>query len=345
MIGIRADANKQIALGHIMRCMTIADEIKMLGEEVVFFVADEEAKDMITQRGFEVVVLGTDWQNPTGDAEKLEKEVSNRGITTMLFDSYSFDAGYYESFAKVCEGVKIACMDDLGKEVYPVDYVINYNPYYDLFDYEGKYGENAKCLLGLTYAPLRPQFADTPERFLQNFPLKILVASGGSDNSGIIPALVREISSRRSLSEYDFHIILGKFLDCREEIDRIIWCSNNIFKHDRVDEMAKLMSDCDIAISASGTMLAELCSLKVPTINYVLADNQKYNAQFYNKNGLMIAGGDIREDLEKSVKLILDELEELAEDKHQRREMKRNLEGLCDGHGAERIAKVLCGKE
>lgn len=345
MIGIRADANKQIALGHVMRCMTIADEIEKLGEKVVFFVADNEAEDMITQRGFEVVILGTDWNNPMEEIEKLSKEVNSRDITTMLFDSYSFNAEYYNRFSKECNNVKIACMDDLGEEVYPADYVINYNPYYDLFDYENKYGENTRCLLGMTYAPLRPQFADMPERFLQNFPLKIFVASGGSDNSGIIPALVREISSRRSLAEFDFHVILGKFLDCRDEIDRIIWCSNNIFKHDKVDEMAKLMSNCDIAISASGTMLTELCSLKVPTINYVLADNQKYTAEYFDKNGFMISGGDIREDLDASVKLILDELEELAEDKQQRRELKRKLDGLCDGHGAERIAKVLCEAE
>lgn len=345
MIGIRADANKQIAIGHVMRCMTIADEIEKLGEKVIFFVADEEAKELITSRGFEIVVLDSDWKNPKDELLKLSQEITSRGITAMLFDSYSFSVDYYEEFASLSPSVKIACMDDLGKEKYPVDYLINYNPYYEIFDYENKYGNDTTCLLGLTYAPLRPQFADIPDRFLQNFPLKVFIASGGSDNSGIIPALIKEISNRRSLSEYDFHIILGQFLENRDEIDRIIWFSNNIFKHDNVTEMAKLMSSCDIAITASGTMLAELCSLRIPTINYVLADNQKYNAEYYDNNGLMIYGGDIREDLDKSVNLILDELEELAEDKLQRKEMKQKLQGLCDGHGAERIAKVLCDAE
>ena len=117
MIGIRADANKQIALGHVMRCMTIADEIEKLGEKVVFFVADNEAEDMITQRGFEVVILGTEWNNPLEEIEKLSKEVNSRDITTMLFDSYSFNAEYYNRFSKECNNVKIACMDDLGEEV------------------------------------------------------------------------------------------------------------------------------------------------------------------------------------------------------------------------------------
>ena len=63
MIGIRADANEQIATGHIMRCMTIADEIKKLGEEVIFYTADDVVVELINSRGFNVEVLSSDWKN------------------------------------------------------------------------------------------------------------------------------------------------------------------------------------------------------------------------------------------------------------------------------------------
>lgn len=345
MIGIRADANQEIATGHIMRCMTIADEIKKQGEEVVFFVADDEPLSILRERGFEARVLNSNWKKPADEIDMLAEQVKDLHITTVLFDSYSFDAAYFEAFSKKAPEVRTAYMDDLGQETYPVDVLINYNPYYELFEYDRKYTEKTLCLTGLMYAPLRPQFADMPIRFLQNFPLKILVASGGSDNSGIIPALIREISNRRSLNDYDFHIIMGQFTQSREEIDRIIWCSHNIFKYDHVTEMAKLMSECDIAISASGTMLSELCAVHVPTINYILADNQIYNAQYYNKNGIMLSGGDVREDVDKAAAAILDVLEELAEDKQMRRELGNRMSGLCDGKGAERIANILCNKE
>lgn len=346
MIGIRADANEQIATGHIMRCMTIADEIKKLGEEVIFYTADDVVVELINSRGFNVEVLGSDWKNPVSEIDKLVDSVKKLGIKTLLFDSYSFRPEYFETFrAKAGADVKIAAMDDLAEEVFPVDYLINYNAYGITIDYEKMYGNDTRFLLGLMYAPLRPQFADVPDRKSQNFPLKVLVASGGGDTYGIVPAIIREISKRKALDDYDFHVILGQFAQSQNEIERIIWCSHNIFRHDKVTAMAELMSSCDIAISASGVMLSELCATKTPTIYYVLADNQLPNAKYYGENGLMINGGDIRDNVDRAAARILDELEELASDKLMQREYREKLKGLCDGRGAERLAKVLCGLE
>lgn len=38
VIGIRADANGEVGMGHIMRCITIAKQIKELGHETVFLL-------------------------------------------------------------------------------------------------------------------------------------------------------------------------------------------------------------------------------------------------------------------------------------------------------------------
>ena len=41
MVFFRADSNKQIASGHIMRCISIAQAFKDAGEDVTFLIADE----------------------------------------------------------------------------------------------------------------------------------------------------------------------------------------------------------------------------------------------------------------------------------------------------------------
>ncbi len=52
--------------------------------------------------------------------------------------------------------------------------------------------------------------------------------------------------------------------------------------------MAELMSQADLAIGASGSSSWERCALGLPTINYVIADNQKPIAKELAKNGASI---------------------------------------------------------
>ena len=41
MIAIRTDANEKIAMGHLMRCLSIAKQLKEKGQEVIFFISEK----------------------------------------------------------------------------------------------------------------------------------------------------------------------------------------------------------------------------------------------------------------------------------------------------------------
>ena len=130
MIGIRTDANEQIATGHIMRCMTIADALVSLGEEVKFYVADEETAEFVKSRDFAYEVLGSDWNNPEGELETLAQKIIEDAIKTLVCDSYSFTKDYFNNLkCKTDNTVKIVYIDDLLEVAYPVDMVINSNVY------------------------------------------------------------------------------------------------------------------------------------------------------------------------------------------------------------------------
>ena len=47
MIWIRADANREIGTGHVMRCLSIAAALKQKGEQVCFLTADEAALPLL----------------------------------------------------------------------------------------------------------------------------------------------------------------------------------------------------------------------------------------------------------------------------------------------------------
>ena len=69
MVYIRTDANEKIATGHVMRCLTIAEEIIQLGEMVHFFVSDEESAILIHDRKYQVTVLHTKWDKVDSEYE------------------------------------------------------------------------------------------------------------------------------------------------------------------------------------------------------------------------------------------------------------------------------------
>ncbi len=70
MILFRADANSNIGLGHIMRCLSIADALSSITTEptivrgkdsIKFVLADETVSELIKSRGYEPIVLHTDY--------------------------------------------------------------------------------------------------------------------------------------------------------------------------------------------------------------------------------------------------------------------------------------------
>lgn len=55
MILIRADGNARIGMGHLMRCMTVAEELAMLQgsrEGICFVCADEASGEFVRENGF-----------------------------------------------------------------------------------------------------------------------------------------------------------------------------------------------------------------------------------------------------------------------------------------------------
>ena len=157
-IGIRVDMNPVIATGHMMRCLSIADSIVELGKKVIFITADDYPLELIKQRGHEAVVLDTDWQKMEDELPSLLPILESRNVARVLVDSYQVTEEYLQALEA---HVKVSYLDDLDMFSYPVDQLICYANYYNLFSY-GQKGEKEGCYLGLKYVPLRRAFQNCP---------------------------------------------------------------------------------------------------------------------------------------------------------------------------------------
>lgn len=121
----------------------------------------------------------------------------------------------------------------------------------------------------------------------------------------------------------------------------------------RVEKVAELLLGCDLAISAAGTTLYELCAAGVPTLAFSMSDNQELFAKQMAAAGAVTYLGDIRNqevlaELEKNVASWLSEhgaaeARKRSADKALllRQQESARMHALTDGLGSRRIAEKL----
>lgn len=340
LIGIRADANETVAAGHMMRCITIAEQIRKLGGQILFLTADEQANDMISQKGFKHVCLHTKWNHMEEELPVLREVLRLAGIRTLLVDSYQATSAYFEELRPY---VHLACIDDCFEQVFPVDALINYNAYHTRFPYQDVYGDKTKLLLGTDYVPLREEFsvAQIWDAQAEDKGFSVLLASGGGDAQNAILGILQRAIQTEELKTVTFHAVVGAYHPQGDAVEALAKAHDNVKVYRPCLDMAGLMADCDAAVSAAGTMLFELSAMRVPTVFFQSADNQRYDREFFEAEDRMLFAGDIRQDRDACIETVCENLKRLVADAVLRTRMRDSLARVTDGKGAERIAAAV----
>ncbi len=342
VVGIRVDANETVAMGHMMRCITIAEQIKKLGGQVLFITADEQAEDILFRAGMDHVCLHTQWNHMEEELPVLREILKLAGVKTLLVDSYQAVPAYFEELRPF---VKLACIDDCFEYVFPVDGLINYNAYHIRFPYRETYGGETRLLLGTDYVPLREEFGVKQIRDVQSKKkgFSVLLSSGGGDAHNAVLGVLQRAAQIEELNQVEFHAVVGAYHPQGDAIEAFAGTHENVRVYRPCLDMAGLMADCDAAVSAAGTMLFELCAMQVPTVFFQSADNQRYDREFFEAGERMLFAGDIAQDRDACIEKICEGLKRLVSDAMLRERMKENLGQVTDGKGAERIAEEIMG--
>lgn len=343
MVGIRADANETVATGHIMRCITIAHQLKKRGEAVLFFVADEYALPILEQAGMDYICLHTQWDKLEDELPVLQEQLKRAGCKKLLVDSYYVTDAY---FAYLNQDCRIIYIDDMFEAVYPVDMIINYNAYHTRFPYMQAYGKGTSLLLGTSYVPLREEFSVKEEQppAAEGFEAgksHILLSCGGGDTYDALTGILSCLVEQAGLKDAVFHTVVGRFHRNQAGLKQIAKQYEQVVLHYDVSHMAALMSRCTAAVSAAGTVLFELCAMQVPTVFFVCADNQRYDREFFEVNERMLFAGDIRKDRGACIRKTGEQLERILLDVELQQRMKKKLHEVTDGNGAARLARQI----
>lgn len=348
MVVIRADANSKIGMGHVMRCLSVADALVKRGEEVLFVTADDTPVPLLTKKGIPYRVLHTDYADMEAELPKLWNALSElpqgsgaallQRNTSILVDSYYVTEKY---LAALKSRITTIYMDDIYAFSYPVDMLINYNIYGEEMGYEKDAAfADTKLLLGTEYVPLREEFsAAEQQRTAAN--CGILITTGGSDSFNLAGQLLMEAMKYDALKEKEYHVVSGSLNPHIGELQALAEKHENIHIHCNVTNMAELMAENEVALSAGGSTLYEFCAMGVPVIAFSFAENQERLVQTFVKRGIAQYGGNYRTDGNKMIQNTIAGLETLLEDENLRTEYRKKARTLVDGKGAGRIAEAI----
>ena len=346
----RADGNPDIGAGHIMRCLSIADTGSEYGFHCFFITAGDRFETVITSRGYKDIVLHSDYRNMSKELILMDKIIRDTMPSVLFVDSYFVSYAYLSNLKKICEDVEceLVYIDDVAAFPYPCDILLNYNIYG--LDKEQEYKQmyqKAKkevpvLLLGTAYVPLRCEFQNLSGRIVKECATDILISTGGADSEHVARKIAEYIVINNcNLRNFHFHFIIGAMNPDKDEIRRITGVAGNITLYHNLKSISRLMRKCDLAISAAGSTLYELCATQTPTVTYILADNQILGAKKFVDYNILYCLGDVRRWGSDLAKELIDRAVSLAKNPKERVRIVQLQQKIVDGNGAYRIIKNL----
>jgi UDP-2,4-diacetamido-2,4,6-trideoxy-beta-L-altropyranose hydrolase len=339
---IRADASPEIGTGHVMRCLGLAQAWQAEGGSVYLLGEITEGLELrLREEGITVQVLESS-PGEKNDALETARKAQAIGATWVVVDGYHFDGSYQRRLREV--GVRVLFLDDYGHaDHYDADLVLNQNIDAEATLYDNR-SEHTELLLGSRYALLRKEFWPWrgPRRTPQPKTDRVLVTLGGADPDNCTEMVVRALG-RLNREDLRCTVVIGGSNPNEGSIAIAVERTGvSTDLRSDVSDMASLMAEHDVAVSAGGSTCWELAFMGIPNVILVLADNQRGIAEGLEEAGTALNLG-WHEEVEKEE--IDDQVEKLLRNDEQRLRMARRAQELVDGRGAERVlGKMLSSK-
>lgn len=292
---IRVDSSVPMGSGHLMRCLTLAGELKESGAEISFICRNHPGNlnHLVKQKGFCLYELSglprqkdedikyeneyagwlaVPWQQDAGETIGVIEKHGR--LDWMVIDHYGLDERWEKRLRPHTS--KIMVIDDLANRRHDCDLLLDQNLYENMEQrYDGLVPDSCKQLLGPQYALLRPEFCEARAHLRKRDGIvrRILIFFGGSDPTN---ETKKALDAIKLLDRPDIavDVVVGANNPHRDEIREICADMPNTSYYCQVENMAELMANADLAIGAGGAAAWERCYLGLPTLIIIIAENQ-----------------------------------------------------------------------
>jgi len=361
-IVFRLDCSELIGSGHLMRCLVLAERLSsdknqiyfVFREMPVFFI------NIIKSKNFKIIKLkrkhkknldsslSTNFNShrkwlkcgQINDALETLDSLGQIEPDLLLVDHYSLDK-IWENILSI-KVKKIFVIDDLSNRQHNCAYLLDQNFFLnEKKRYQGLVPKDCKLLLGPKFALLRNEF-----KLIRNISVPrngeiktILICFGGFDSKNYTNLALKAISNirKKMLDKLSIKVIASKNFSHLEAIKKL--CAKSGYKiYIQPKKIAALMVESDIAISAGGSTVWEMCSVGLPQILIAAADNQIQISKSLDIFGSSIF---IKNKMHYNKDFIAKLLEHLILNPKKVALMSNKAFSLADGLGAYRACKYI----
>lgn len=267
---IRTDASTEIGSGHVMRCLTIAFNLRRLGHHVEFWMEPLPGNliELAENHGFPVT-------------SRMQ------AVDILIVDHYQLDARWEQTMRAFA--ARIIVIDDLANRRHECDLLLDQNVIENYrHRYDGLVPAHCKLLLGPQYLLMRDEFIEARRKQATRSGdvSRLLVFMGGSDPTHETMKVLHALQHTAARFEH-MDVVIGVSNPRRAEIECI--CKERQYAfHCQIDYMASLMNMADFSLGAGGSTTWERCYVGLPSTSTIVADNQLASTQEAERLGAVI---------------------------------------------------------
>jgi len=188
----RCDANMDTGLGHLSRCIGLAEAFAEIGVESRFAGNFAPAAEMLLSSAG-IPFRGLPPLTEEGDAKDSLNEIAETGVDTVIVDNYRISEAHLDAMKK--EGAQVVVIDDFARFTgSPYSLLLNFTVHAEGYSYPQ--GE-AAYLLGPKFFLTRRRLRGIRQKMARRSGdvRRLLIAIGGTDRHGLALRVVQSLAA------------------------------------------------------------------------------------------------------------------------------------------------------
>lgn len=339
VVVLRADATATIGVGHAMRLLALAQELRR--RDVAVHLAGDLDVAWVAS-AYEAAGIGVH-PRPT-DAAELVDLALRRGAEWCVLDRYDLGAEWGAALRRA--GIAVMTMvDGEFSARQDADLYVDQNP-----GAQPRAVESGRiALAGAAYTlfrddvlTLRRPAGEQLERNRAAGPLRVLEVFGGTDPCGAAPVVTPIVLAACAGRSAEVTVVTPD-AEWARPLAATAPAGVDLRTCGPISDLAARAADCDVVVTASGSSVWELMCLGVPLAVVCVIDNQRPGYDIVTRDDLAVGLGqlaELRHD-EASRRRAVTALRAALGDAEARIERAERAQQMLDGRGRARVADAL----